>query len=382
MQAGASLSTNPITADAVAEVTSDLFSRGLLERAGAALCWVTPHHAGRLDELVGALAVRLGTRTLAGCVAPGVTVGDREVYDGPGLALMVFSDPDPRRFSVRLARRLEEDPAQAARATVEGTGAGDLIFAMASADRFRASAFLDPLEAMQATLVGGGAVTPGGEDQVFTGEGACGDAVASLRISDCQPVPALTHACKPCSPLLRVTGCVGRLLTELNGRAALEVLREVLHPQGPRRRDPPSGQLMVGLAPTTAGEQLVRGEYLVRPLIGVAPENGALLVGEVLSPGMGLAFVTREAEASRSDLNLMLLEARGQLGDARPAFGIYANCAGRGERFQGIPDYDASVISAYFPEVPLAGFFGGFELGPVQGSPQVHYYTAVMALGC
>ena len=381
MVAGVSLSEESNTADAVAAVTSDLFTRGHLENVAAALCWVTPHHADHIEALVSALRMRLGTTNFAGCVAAGVIATDREVVGSPAIALMVFSDTDVSRYSVNLGLDMKADPAVAVETALGDAGPDDLVFMMAAADSFDSHDFMDALQMTPATVLGGGAGNPTGPDIVFSGQGSHSDATVTLRIANCAPVASLTHACRPISPLLKITGCVGRLLTELGGRPAMEVLREILNPGETRGGLSRTGQLMVGLAPTAAGDQLVRGEYMVRSLVGIAPDNGALLVDDLLRPGMGLVFVTREAEACRSDLSLMMLELEGQIRHAPPKFALVANCIGRGPALHDIPDYEASVIGAYLGGVPTAGFFGSFEFGPLQGPPQLHYYTAVLGLG-
>ena len=382
MKAGGFLSENVDTRAAAAELVERALQFAAGAAASAVLCWVTPHHVAQLDLLRRTLTAGLGTRCLAGCVSSGVAVGDREVVDGPGMAVMAFWDEEPTRFSARLIRDLHAQPAAAARAAAEGAEEGDLVFTMATTDTFQAPPFLGALERSEATFVGGGAVNPRGADVVFTGEGQSGDAVAVLRIEDCQPLVELTHACRPISPLYRVTACNGQLVSALSGRPAADVLKGLLEPVDPHRGRARGGPLMVGLTDVPGGEQLVRGEYKVRQLMGVTPNRGGLVVGEQMENGMGLAFLRLEVEASRTDLNLMLLEARGQWTDDAPAFGVYANCAGRGPKFQGIPDYEASIISAYLPGVPTAGFFGGFELGPVGGRTAQHFFTAVLSLGC
>ena len=55
-------------------------------------------------------------------------------------------------------------------------------------------------------------------------------------------------------------------------------------------------------------------------------------------------------------------------------------CNGRGQRLFGKPDHDAGLIQEMLGPLPIAGFFGNGELGPVGGKNFLHGYTASLAL--
>ena len=56
------------------------------------------------------------------------------------------------------------------------------------------------------------------------------------------------------------------------------------------------------------------------------------------------------------------------------------SCLGRGERMYGVPNHDVGVIRQMIGGVPLAGFFGNGEIGPVGGRTFVHGFTSVLSL--
>ena len=67
-----------------------------------------------------------------------------------------------------------------------------------------------------------------------------------------------------------------------------------------------------------------------------------------------------------------------------PAFGLYFNCCARGASFFGVPGLEAAYLENAFPETPIAGMFGSFEVGPI-GDPrdprvELLTYTGVLAL--
>ena len=63
-----------------------------------------------------------------------------------------------------------------------------------------------------------------------------------------------------------------------------------------------------------------------------------------------------------------------------PAFGVYFNCAARGEAVYGRKDVDLEAIQEVLGEFPLIGFFGGFELAQVPAGLQLYSYTGVLVL--
>ena len=55
-------------------------------------------------------------------------------------------------------------------------------------------------------------------------------------------------------------------------------------------------------------------------------------------------------------------------------------CNGRGQRFFGVPDHDAEVVSDHVESGAVAGMFCAGEIGPVGDRPFVHGLTASVLL--
>ena len=93
-----------------------------------------------------------------------------------------------------------------------------------------------------------------------------------------------------------------------------------------------------------------RGDFLVRNLLGVDQDTGALAVGDRLEVGQTVQFHVRDADRGR----------RGPPPAAEPVEGEAAllfTCNGRGTRFFGVPDHDAASVEDLLGPVPLAGAF-------------------------
>ncbi len=75
-------------------------------------------------------------------------------------------------------------------------------------------------------------------------------------------------------------------------------------------------------------------------------------------------LVLRNAERAREDLKG---DARGDARRPRvpPAFGLYFDCVSRGAGSTTFPDTIRPISGSILGQIPLAGFFTGFEIGPL-----------------
>jgi small ligand-binding sensory domain FIST len=105
-----------------------------------------------------------------------------------------------------------------------------------------------------------------------------------------------------------------------------------------------------------------------------------LAISEPVREGQALTFLVREAQGARRDLEAMLAEVQEELAGARPAFGLYFNCAGRGSGLYGVADHDVAFIQRTLGEFPLLGFFSAAEIAPLSPAPAVEMYSGVLVV--
>ena len=123
------------------------------------------------------------------------------------------------------------------------------------------------------------------------------------------------------------------------------------------------------------------GDFLIRNLVGIDPNSGAMAVGEHLQEGMRLRFHLRDAEASASDLRAMLTGYENTVPDKNAVSGaLLFSCLGRGEYLYKKPNFDTSVFAQHLENVPVGGFFCNGEIGPVGGTTFLHGYTSSFGL--
>jgi small ligand-binding sensory domain FIST len=200
--------------------------------------------------------------------------------------------------------------------------------------------------------------------------GAVGVRVPGTRIQ-----PLVSQGCRPVGNPYTVTRAEGNVIHELGGVPPLQRLREMVTKLSPEDRALVGQGLHVGRVIDEYKAEPERGDFLVRGVIGVDQESGALAVGDRIEVGETIRFHVRDADTADEDLRDLLDR------EAKPAAGaLLFTCNGRGSRLFSVPDHDASLVSEKLGGLPLAGFNCAGEIGPVGGKNFLHGFTASIAL--
>lgn len=381
--AGYSVSHNPRTA--AIEATAAALRQAGLRTADAAICFASSRHGGAYPLLVRTVGETAGTENVAGCGTVGVIANGREIESGHGVAVMVVSGGTltPSRFFVpQLRRRAEGAAVELAAAVRPCLGPNNLLCLFADSYNLDPGPFVETLkrELPGVTLVGGGASEDGTTGETFE---FCGDVVSSNSVSgilfagDFDLKVGAAQACAPIGRLHKVTGVRDNVILELDDRRAYDVFAEAA---GPLAGDFARAATFVFLGVPTSpdAERLERGKFVVRNLVGVSEEHGAIAVAHRPQLGDNVGFVLRDAERSRGELKAMLEAVSTDM--PNPAFGLYFDCVSRGANLYKLPDHDAAYIGQFVGDTPVAGFFTGFEIGPLGEQPSPLQYTGVLVL--
>jgi len=187
---------------------------------------------------------------------------------------------------------------------------------------------------------------------------------------------AVSSACRLISPLQRVTSAEGPLLLTLDHLPALSALGEAaheLHDQSP---------VLIAQAAAEGALGPDARSLALKPLAGIDPTRGALLLSSEVPLGARVAFAIRDARSGKQDFEAHLKNlVQGSRG-AAPDFGILVSCSGRGAALFGPNMTDARLVAQRFPELPFAGFSSYFELGELDGRLTSQIYSALLGLYC
>lgn len=377
---GAGLSASPVAVEAAGAAARE--ARAALAGAPVDLAYLflSGDHFAASEDAVATVVDVLAPRHLLGCVAEGVVARDRELEDGPGAAVWAASlrNAEIETFH-SVALNTEDGVAVTGFPDLDGA---DLVTLLVDPFTFPAAGFLTKLnEEEDSVPLVGGLAAGGGEpdtqalfrDGEVVYEGAVG---AVLR-----GVPVRTVVSQGCEPVGRdsvITNAEENVVFELAGEPALERLKGDVATLTPdQEASAARGGVLAGLVIDENRADYRRGDYLMRGLIGVDEDTGALAVGEAVRIGQTLRFHVRDAGTADEELRENL---RAALDGDRAAGALLFTCNGRGTNLFSSPDHDARAVAELLGDDAVAGFFCAGEIGPVGGKPFLHGFTATLAV--
>lgn len=331
------------------------------------------------------LLPRLDNPLLLGCSAGGVIAAGRELEQRPGVALVGASLP-----GVRLRGFYLDDGVQARMLAglenwsdllgVDATGqpAFVLIPEPFSCD---ASAYLHGLDLAYPDAAKIGGLASGGDGPgahaLFLNEHCHRGGLVGLALSgNLRMDTVVAQGCRPIGEPMFVTRAERDMLLGLDGETPLAILRRLVGRLDPRDRQLATQALFLGIAMRGERHEYRQGDFLIRNLVGLDPDSGALAVGGVPQENSVVQFHVRDARTSSEDLHALLTP----LQSSTPAGALLFSCLGRGEGLYGESNHDSEMFRRRLGPVPLGGFFCNGEIGPVHGSTFLHGYTSAFGL--
>ncbi len=361
------------------------------------VAFASPHHADAYAALPSQIAAAFPRALLFGCSAAGVIGGGHEVEERPALSLTAASMP-----GVTL-RALAFGGTPGGDATAEGVGADGVTDVVAAGNAWRTQVGVAVEDDPQFLLISdpytfdsdawvagldaaypngrkvGGLASGGrgpGQNALWSGDrmqrvGAVGVAMTGDIAVD----TIVAQGCRPIGDPMPVTRSEGHIVRELGGKSAVGVMRALYEGLDKRDKDLFRHSLFVGLE-MEEGNVEFRGDFLVRNIVGVDPNTGALAVAAKVRQWQVIQFLLRDAKTAEHDLSAHLERFRGP----KPDGALLFSCMGRGQTLFGRPDHDSDLFRARVGAVPLGGFFCNGEIGPVGGQTFVHGYTSAFGL--
>jgi small ligand-binding sensory domain FIST len=383
IRAGAGCSSAPNPANAAAEATDVALRSAGLRSADAVLCFATTAYGGAYPLIVRTVAERASTANVAGCSAAGVIAGEYEIESGAALAVMVMGGVSARRIFIPSLRGRGRGVAAEIATAVADTRDPALLCLFADTYNFDNDLFeaLDARLPPGVAVVGGGASEDGSIGETFQ---FCGDVVSSNAVSgmvlcgNLSVAVGAASACVPVGQCYRVTAAKDNVLIELDGRPAFEVFSEAIGPLSDNMRRA-MARVFVAIPHDPAATAISPGCYHVRNIVGASPEHGMLAIAHTPRIGDLIGFALRDSEGARSDLKRVLGELSGRV-QGQASMGLYFNCVARGQGLYDIPGHDTAYIRNSFGNTALAGFFSGFEVGPMRRGHGALQYSGVLAL--
>ncbi len=353
------------------------------------LVFVTPPLIPQAAEILEVAQVHSRARVLAGCSGRGVIGNDEEVEEGPAVAFCALRLPGAHVVPLHLSAADLQDAEGPAWWHARCQVGLDISRGwMAFADPFSmdAEAWLRQWNDAYpgVATVGGlaGAAANSSQTHLFLNQQIHNDGCVALSIGGSVALePLVSQGCRPIGRPWTVTAADRNLIQKIGNLPALSVLQDTFDSLPAADKARAGGNIFVGLAMNEYQEEHRRGDFLVRNLLAADPQSGVVAVGAKVRVGQTLQFQFRDSASADEDLSTTLEVTRSRLSGRRVLSACLCSCAGRGSRLFGQPNHDARRLHGGLgTEVPLAGFFGNGEIGPVGGRNYVHGYTASAAL--
>ena len=321
-------------------------------------------------EILTLLKTQSGVTDWVGSVGVGICVTGTEYLDEPAIVLMVgefnrehfsvFSGKAPLRDNKAWFGIVHADPA---------TPDVDELIA-------------DMSKKVQSGYLAGGLSSARGDtvqiaNQVLSG-GLSGvvftDAVQIASRITQGVAPVGTNQLHRQGKRREITAVDRNIIAMLDQRPALDVMLEDCG-IGMRDLKRRAREIFVGLPVEGSEGALGSGDYLVRNLVGIDPQQKLIAIGDVPALGSSLMFCLRDFESARNDLISMIYDLKDDLTEP-PKAALYHACVARGQNMFGEQHAEMKLIREHLGDIPLVGFFAAGEIA----RDKLYGYTGVLTV--
>ena len=385
-QFASSLSTAPEWQNATAEVCQEIGNQ-LTDPATLAFVFISQHHAEHAEDIGRQIQTATGCQAMIGCTGESIIGRNEEVEQGPALSLWTAVLPDIEAIPMQLSYDSEADGGSILGwpdATIEPWPEGSMFFLLADPFSFPTDALIAQLNSRERgiPIVGGnasGAQAPQ-ENRLLIGDQVASEGAAAILLRGNTGIRTLvSQGCRPVGDHFVITRSQENVIYELGGKPALLQLKQIFDTLPTHEQALIQRGLHVGRVVSEYQDQFEQGDFLVRNVLGIDPDEGSIAVADFLRPGQTIQFQIRDQHTADVELNQLLQQLQGDE-DFSAGGGLLFSCNGRGTRLFAEPHHDAAAVEQALGSIPMAGFFAAGEIGPVGKENFVHGFTASLAL--
>ena len=359
-----------------------------IESPDLVFVFFSPHYQDQAQTIVDTLQQCLKPGVLLGCMGEGVIGNAEELEDQAAIVLWAGKWNTPQTFHP-FHLTLEQ--------TSEGhslLGWPDVMQSMDAKESamlllgdpytFPVDAFFELVHTNYPGLRVMGGMSSGSRGAGFTrlilNDQVLDQGAIGILLEDASGVRSVvSQGCRPVGHHMVITKAEKNLILELGGHTAFEQLKNVWQSLTPGEQALFQQGPHIGRVINEYQGEFHRGDFLVRNILGVDQESGAMAITDLVRVGQTVQFHIRDAETADEDIR-ELLQADLQAADKAPAAALLFSCNGRGSRMFSVPDHDAEAVQSELGSIPVAGFFAAGELGPVGGQNFIHGFTASVVL--
>jgi small ligand-binding sensory domain FIST len=323
------------------------------------------------DRIIDYLRSHSGVPHWVGTVGLAVCSTGWESYEEPAAAVLVT---DWAEDDFRVLPGCSENPAEMLEAIADWRARDPGYFAVTHGDPSNPNT-PELIETLANELQGGflvGGLTSSEGIQAQFADQVTGGGISGVLLSGRLKIATgLSQGCSLIGHKHTVSACQRNIIQKLDERPALDVLKQDIGEVLARDLTRIGGYIFVAL-PIPGSDT---GDYLVRNLVGVDPNEGLVAVGDLLQDGMALQFAKRDAQTAREDLQRMVRDVKARI-DGEPKGALYHSCLGRGRHLFGDNSAELQLIQDELGDVPLVGFYANGEIS----HHRLYGYTGVLTV--
>jgi small ligand-binding sensory domain FIST len=352
------------------------------------LVFMTPRFFPHAKQVLEILRVHGQIPLLLGCSSNSLIADDREIEDGAGISLGLYSLPGAKLKAVHFSQEQLEEPLETAFWHHQtGVPPSDCNGWLAFVDPFNidSESWLRTWSEAYAPMPVLGGLAGGDFSERVTqvylnGEVFEEGGVAVAVGGDVELASVISQGCTPIGDTWTLTRVNQNIIQQIGNRPAYEVLAETVQNLSEDEQKAARGNLLIGLVVNEYLDEFHRGDFLIRNLLGADAQSGAIAVGALPRPGQTIQFQRRDAQAANEDMSELLSRASQKL-TSREIYGAcLCSCNGRGQNLFGQPNHDAAMVQERLGPMGLTGFFCSGEIGPIGERNFLHGFTASLAV--
>jgi small ligand-binding sensory domain FIST len=340
-----------------------------LEPATLGFVYFTDKHAGHSGDILRKLKESTGISDWVGTIGMAICCTGTEYYEQPAIALLVTDLPKQHYKLFHDPGILPSNQANSQTGTIKGV---KVAIVHGDPRNGQLPGIIHELpDKIGNGYLAGGLTSSDSFHYQFAGdldEGALSGVILDEEI----PIATgLTQGCSPIGQKHTITECDSNIVMQIDGRPALDVMKEEIGEVLARDLNRIGGYIFAGF-PIPGTDT---GDYMVRNLVGVDINSGAIAIGEYLQNHKPIMFCKRDGTTATQDLKQMVNKLRKRT-HGQVKGGLYFSCLGRGQHMFGEVNREMEIIAEILGDVPLVGFYANGEIA----GDQLYGYTGVLVL--
>jgi small ligand-binding sensory domain FIST len=330
--------------------------RAELDRVNSVLLFLTPHYARDPEPALRAAARAAGSMQVVGCTGAGVLTDQEWLLDSPGAAAMVFGG------NLHLG--------------LPDFGTDQAVLSLCTPAGMSADWFDMPVPRIGAVS---GDLAGTGPFKVWSGSRVADGGRVEAVIEGSRAVLQASQGVRALTSPIEVVEANGFDILRHGNYPALNVLVQSL-PDGVREMDQIPLHLIMGGVTFGDPENAIReGRYRLNHIVSADLKQQSVTLSHPLVRGERLFWAMRDTLTAERDMRQTIEETQARLG-AIPDFALLFPCMGRGPHFYGNRDRDLELLKSRFPDLPIIGFYGNGEIGPLDESNHLYQYSTILGL--